>query len=111
MYIHHRENEGVVKALPDLLWRLPYLVASGVSEELIAFQVQVQPLEQVREIEQPITAPLQDPDLVVVALDKSECEAKGVRARASPPQSPSSINTGWAEPVAHTRSASPASPW
>src|SRR5206468_3291307 len=44
---------------------------SSVTEEAIAFQVQIQPLKQMLQIGDSIAAPLEDFDLVVEAFDEA----------------------------------------
>lgn len=44
---------------------------SCLGEEAIAFQVKLKPLKQVREVEQPVAAPLQYFEFVIESLDKA----------------------------------------
>src|SRR5215831_567943 len=71
-YIHRVPQEPIL-ALPELPWlttRSPETMRSGMTEELVAMQVEREPLEEPSNVKDPVTPPFEHLHAVVEAFHK-----------------------------------------
>src|SRR5262245_43991940 len=64
------DDYGNILALPEFPWLARCLTRSGMSEELVAMQVECEALEKPANIEDPVAAPGEHLHAVVEAIDK-----------------------------------------